>query len=99
MGFQCDDTDKALLDKVVSAEEVQKVLFKMANNKLPGPDGFTCEFFLKLAGILLERTLLSQSNLSLIRVFSLKGLTQLSLFSSQERSSYSHERLPAYIIL
>lgn len=34
-----------LLDKDVSAEEIKNVLFAMAANKSPGPDGFSCEFY------------------------------------------------------
>lgn len=29
----------------VTMEEIRKVLFSMAVDKLPGPDGFTSEFF------------------------------------------------------
>jgi len=34
-----------MLTRVVSAEEIKKVLFSMPNDKSPGPDGFTSEFF------------------------------------------------------
>ena len=34
-----------ILDKEVSVEEIKNVLFAMAANKSPGPDGFTCEFY------------------------------------------------------
>lgn len=35
-----------LLDGEVTAEEIQRVLFAMAANKSPGPDGYTCEFYI-----------------------------------------------------
>lgn len=31
--------------RVVTAEEVRKVVFSMASDKSPGPDGYTSEFF------------------------------------------------------
>ena len=34
-----------MLIRVVTAEEVRKVLFSMAVDKSPGPDGYTSEFF------------------------------------------------------
>lgn len=43
--YQCTDGDSALLVKEVSADEIMKVLFGMAANKSPGPDGYTVEFF------------------------------------------------------
>lgn len=43
--FRCSDIDQQLLTRVVTAEEIKKVLFAMPNDKSPGPDGFTSEFF------------------------------------------------------
>ena len=43
--YRCSDTDQQLLTRVVSAEEIKKVLFAMPNDKSPGPDGFTSKFF------------------------------------------------------
>lgn len=45
LGFQCSDGDCAKLEKEVSKEEIQDILFKMPKNKSPGPDGYTVEFF------------------------------------------------------
>ncbi|XP_024010162.1 uncharacterized protein LOC112085231 [Eutrema salsugineum] len=42
LGFQCSEEN---LLKEVTAEEVKGVLFAMASNKSPGPDGYTVEFF------------------------------------------------------
>ncbi|XP_056850253.1 uncharacterized protein LOC108824527 [Raphanus sativus] len=42
LDFECDETDMRLLDNEVSEEEIKKVLFSMAADKSPGPDGFTC---------------------------------------------------------
>ncbi|CAA7032184.1 unnamed protein product [Microthlaspi erraticum] len=44
---RCRDEDHAMLVRVVSAEEIKGVLFAMPNDKSPGPDGFTTEFFKK----------------------------------------------------
>lgn len=43
--FRCSDLDSLILGKEVTEDEITKVLFGMPNNKSPGPDGFTCEFF------------------------------------------------------
>lgn len=45
MAFCCSEIDQVQLDKDVTDEEITKVLFTMSNDKSPGPDGFTCEFF------------------------------------------------------
>ena len=36
--------EKILIEEF-SLEEIKKVVFKMAHNKSPGPDGFTAEFY------------------------------------------------------
>jgi len=43
--FRCSDMDNAMLTHTVSAEEIQKVVFAMPNDKSPGPDGYTAEFY------------------------------------------------------
>ncbi|KAG7560295.1 Reverse transcriptase domain [Arabidopsis thaliana x Arabidopsis arenosa] len=43
--FRCSETDQAMLTREVSAEEITKVLFSMPNDKSPGPDGYTSEFY------------------------------------------------------
>ncbi|KAL1194824.1 putative ribonuclease H protein [Cardamine amara subsp. amara] len=43
--FRCSEEDRAKLTKDVSGEEIKKVLFSMPNDKSPGPDGFTSEFY------------------------------------------------------
>lgn len=45
--YRCSEQDQNILTQEVSPEEIQKVLFQMPNNKSPGPDGFTSEFFKK----------------------------------------------------
>ena len=45
LNFQCEEADRALLSHDVPAIEIKHVLFAMAKNKSPGPDGYTCEFF------------------------------------------------------
>lgn len=47
MDFRCSDMDKTMLTQEISEEEIKKVLFSMPNNKSPGPDGYTSEFFKK----------------------------------------------------
>lgn len=47
MDFRCSETDKTMLIKEVTEEEIKVVLFTMPNNKSPGPDGYTSEFFKK----------------------------------------------------
>lgn len=44
MDFRCSETDNTMLINEVTEEEIKKVLFLMANNKSPGPDGYTSEF-------------------------------------------------------
>lgn len=46
--FRCTDEDRLALEKDVSAEEIKNILYAMASNKSPGPDGYPAEFF-KLA--------------------------------------------------
>lgn len=43
--FRCTAADQTKLTRPVSEEEIREVLFKMPNDKSPGPDGFTTEFF------------------------------------------------------
>lgn len=45
--FRCSGSKIESLTKDVTEEEIQKTLFAMPNNKSPGPDGFTTEFFKK----------------------------------------------------
>ena len=45
MRFQCEEADRDLLIHEVTTMEIKHVLFAMASNKSPGPDGFTCEFY------------------------------------------------------
>lgn len=40
-----NDLDHQTLTRVVSGEEIKKVLFAMPNDKSPGPDGYTSEFY------------------------------------------------------
>ena len=43
--FQCSEDDCAKLMKIVTKEEIERVLFKMPGSKAQGPDGYTVEFF------------------------------------------------------
>ena len=45
LNYECSDEDRSMLMRTVTAEEVKKVLFAMAADKSPGPDGYTSEFF------------------------------------------------------
>lgn len=45
LNYECSEEDKNMLLGVVSAEAIKKVLFGMAAEKSPGPDGFYSEFF------------------------------------------------------
>lgn len=45
LNFECGEEDSNMLIGEVPAEEIRKVLFGMAADKSPGPDGFTSEFF------------------------------------------------------
>lgn len=41
LDFRCLDTEKNQLEKEVTMEEIENVLFAMPNNKCPGPDGYS----------------------------------------------------------
>lgn len=43
--YRCSESDRESLIKVVTAEEVTKVLFAMPSEKSSGPDGYTAEFY------------------------------------------------------
>lgn len=43
--FRCSEMDRDSLISEIKDEEIRKVLFSMPNDKSPGPDGFTSEFF------------------------------------------------------
>lgn len=45
LNYECTGEDRSMLIGVVTTEEVRKVLFSMAADKSPGPDGYTSEFF------------------------------------------------------
>ncbi|XP_019094476.1 PREDICTED: uncharacterized protein LOC109129900 [Camelina sativa] len=49
--IQCLD-DQHALTRVVSGDEIKQVLFSMPNDKSPGPDGYTSEFYKSAWGIL-----------------------------------------------
>lgn len=43
--FRCSEIDQQMLTRVVSEEEIKKVLFSMPSDKSPGPDGYTTDFY------------------------------------------------------
>lgn len=43
--YRCSDTVNEMLMKEMLLKEITKVLFPMPNDKSPGPDGYTMEFF------------------------------------------------------
>lgn len=43
--YRCPKLDKQKLIKEVTSDEVRRVLFGMPNDKSPGPDGYTAEFY------------------------------------------------------
>lgn len=43
--YDCSEEDRNMLMKEVTTEEIRKVVFFMARDKSPGPDGNTSEFF------------------------------------------------------
>lgn len=45
LNFECEELDQTMLAKEVTADEIKEVVFKMARNQSPGPDGYTCEFY------------------------------------------------------
>ena len=45
LDYECSEIDRSILISEVTTEEVRKVLFSMAADKSPGPDGYTMEFF------------------------------------------------------
>lgn len=44
---RCRNEDHLMLTRPVGIEEIKGVLFAMPNDKSPGPDGYTTEFFKK----------------------------------------------------
>lgn len=45
LSYKFSDLDKESLIKDVTPEEIRRVLFAMKNEKSPGPDGYTAEFY------------------------------------------------------
>ncbi|XP_013632736.1 PREDICTED: uncharacterized protein LOC106338262 [Brassica oleracea var. oleracea] len=45
LSYRCSDLEKENLVKEVKYEEIMKILFVMPNEKSPGPDGYTVEFY------------------------------------------------------
>lgn len=45
LNYECSEDDRNMLMRGVTLEEVRKVVFSMAADKSPGPDGYTSEFF------------------------------------------------------
>lgn len=76
--FECSEEDRSMLMKEVTAEEVRKVLFSMARNKSPGPDGFTSEFFKASWEITGGDFVTAVKSFFLIKVSYLKDLIQPS---------------------
>ncbi|KAG7533510.1 Reverse transcriptase zinc-binding domain [Arabidopsis thaliana x Arabidopsis arenosa] len=76
MDFRCSEMDQNILIQEVSAEEIKKVLFLMPNNKSPGPDGFTSEFFKK------SWTIIGKDFIAAIQSFFTKGFLPKGLNST-----------------
>lgn len=51
LNFECSEADRSLLMREVTTEEIRRVVFSMAADKSPGPDGYTSEFFKATWGI------------------------------------------------
>ena len=45
LDYDCSEAEKNMLIGVVSEETIRRVLFGMAADKSPGPDGFSSDFF------------------------------------------------------
>lgn len=43
--FRCSEVKHEMLMRDVTPEEIKKILFAMPNDKSPGPDGYTVEFY------------------------------------------------------
>lgn len=43
--FRCSEEEAARLTQEVKEDEIKSVLFGMSNDKSPGPDGYTAEFY------------------------------------------------------
>lgn len=95
LGFQCSQIDCAKLEREVTGEEIKDVLFKMARNKSPGPDGFTTEFF-KGAWEIIVRDVVVAIQSFFIKGFLPKGLnsTILSLIPKKEEAKMMKDYRP-----
>lgn len=85
--FRCSEQDRLMLEDDVTDYEIKSTIFGMPNNKSPGPDGFTCEFF-KDTWEFTGRELVDAIKSFFIKGFLPKGLnsTILALIPKKEAS-------------
>jgi len=93
--FRCSEQDNAMLTRLVSGEEIKKVLFSMPNDKSPGPDGYTSEFFKSTCDIIgTEFTIAIQS--FFVKGFLPKGInsTILALIPKKQEAKEMKDYRP-----
>ena len=71
-----DNNDKIIMEKEITLEELQNIIIKSKNNKSPGPDGFTNEYYKILwptIKIILLKLLNAYRNKNLLNPSQLEG--------------------------
>ena len=95
LGFQCSEDDCRKLQREVTKEEIKAVIFKMAGNKAPGPDGFTSELFKSSWAVIGDDVTVAIQSF-FIKGFLPKGLnsTILSLIPKKEEAKEMKDYRP-----
>ncbi|KAL0890312.1 hypothetical protein Bca101_014295 [Brassica carinata] len=93
--FQCSQIDCVKLEKEVTSEEIKDVIFGMASNKSPGPDGYTTEFFKGAWGVIGADIIVAIQSF-FIKGFLPKGLnsTILALIPKKEEAKMMKDYRP-----
>lgn len=97
LNFECEERDQTMLMKDVTAEEIKTVIFKMARNKSPGPDGYTCEFY-KTAWPIVGNEVVVAVTSFFEYGFLPKGVNSIG-FDPHDRRSHLFQRLSVYLML
>lgn len=82
LGFQCSEIDRRKLEREVTKEEIKEVIFRM-----PGPDGYTSEFFKEVWDVIGEDVVVAIQSF-FVKGFLPKGVnsTILALIPKKEES-------------
>lgn len=93
--FECSEADCLKLEREVTREEINDVIFHMPGSKSPGPDGYTLEFFKEAWEIIGEDVIVAIQSF-FVKGFLPKGVnsTILALIPKKEEAKMMKDYRP-----